>query len=114
MRCKTSLISDMWDEKLLAKGGQAAEVVKQKADIELDIDASLNQSIPYINFIKRISKPSALMELEIISEKGYYYRVAFTSSQNEEKKEIVCKIPDTHDVYCEIRIITPSVKPQSD
>ena len=42
MRFKTQVISDLWDEKLLAKGGPAAESVKQKIEIELDIDLSLN------------------------------------------------------------------------
>jgi len=116
MRFKTNLISDMWDEKLLTKGGPAADSVKQKAEIELDIDESLNQTLPYIGFIKKISKQSALFEMELVSEKGYYYRVAFSRNQTEDnpKKDGVSnntRIPDTQDVYCEIRIITPSVKP---
>lgn len=53
MRFKTQIISDLWDEKLLAKGGPAAESVKQKAEIELNIDLSLNQTIPYLCFLKK-------------------------------------------------------------
>ena len=82
MRFKTQVISDLWDEKLLAKGVAAADSVKQKIEIELDIDLSLNQTIPYLSFLKKGSKEGALFELEIVSEKGFYYRVAFTSSQN--------------------------------
>jgi hypothetical protein len=54
MRFKTQTISDLWDEKLLAKGGPAAESVKQKAEIQLDIDLSLNQTIPYLSFLKKV------------------------------------------------------------
>jgi len=42
MRLKTHLISDMWDEKVLAKGGPGTDSVKNKAEVELDIDESLN------------------------------------------------------------------------
>jgi hypothetical protein len=54
MRFKTQTISDLWDEKLIAKGGPAAESVKQKAEIQLDIDLSLNQTIPYLSFLKKV------------------------------------------------------------
>ena len=93
MRFKTHLISDMWDEKVLAKGGLGTDSVKQKAEMELDIDESLNQTLPYIGFLKKISKQGALFEMEIISDKGFYYRVAFTNSQSEDGK--VNRIPDT-------------------
>ena len=76
----------------------------------MDIDESLNQTLPYLGFIKKISKPGALFELELVTDRGYYYRTAFTSTQNE-KQQIVSKVPDTHDVYCEIRVIAAKVKP---
>lgn len=110
MTVKTQKLSDLWDEKVLEKGRQAVENVKIKADTRLEIDQSLNQTIPWVNFLKKTSKPGSIFEMEVVSVKGYYYRVAFSNSEYKE----IQNTPDTQDVYCEIRIIIPQIKAQSE
>lgn len=50
--------------------------------LKLNITSS-NISVPSVNFLKLHTKKDSLCELEIITEKGFYYRIALAHDKKE-------------------------------
>ena len=113
-------ISDAWDVKVAEKMKQtpqaAIEAAKLKKDGKSCIDNPLNVSVPWINFLEKKQKPESVIEMvrqlidnslqEVISDKGYYYRLSFPASKEAGKP------PSTFDPYCEIRLFMDSIEPE--
>eukprot|EP00347_Sterkiella_histriomuscorum_P021512 403333718 len=80
--------------------------IKQRPKLQI---SSSNITIPHLNFLRTQTKNESIFEIELISEKGYYYRISFT----KDNKIGQDGLPDSFDVYCEIKIVINNINQQS-
>ncbi|CDW90156.1 UNKNOWN [Stylonychia lemnae] len=107
MKFKTQLICDQWEYKVHQKQGQHQKMLEIKKKNKLTINNGTNNSVPQLNFLKNNMKEESIFELELVSEKGYYYRISFSNVKDESGLPKDMLIPDTFEVYCEIRVVLP-------
>ena len=68
LRITTDQISDQWDNKLTERASQQLnpkkpQSIEQKQNSVLAVDESLNQTLPYVEFLKMRQKPGSLFEM---------------------------------------------------
>ncbi len=96
--------------------GEAASGIQQKMSIKTCIENPLNVTVPWLRFLRKNQKPDSVFEMvnyysftvkELISEKGYYYRMSLT-------KDDPNKPPAAGDCYCEIKVWMEAISPVND
>ena len=85
--------------------------IMQKRALKLPIDLDCNKTVPIINFLKTSQKAGSCFDMEFVNEKGYYYRSAFSRQKSGTGKDPKQTLPDTQDVYCEIKVVIAQIKP---
>lgn len=101
MKVNIESLTDQWEFKMFQNNRHnSTKESSFSKKSKIFINSLTNSTVPAVNFLKSNTKLDSIFELELLSEKGYYYRISFTNSKIESPD----KIPDSYDVYCEIKI----------
>lgn len=84
MKLGAEQLSVSWDNKVLEKSSnklQASKAIEEKLAISDLMHEAFNISVPHLSMHINAAKKGSLFDLEFISDKGYYYRAAFSNSK---------------------------------
>jgi len=99
MKFKTYQAGEQWEYKLAQRGDQQKLNMMDTSSDKKSKLLSLSQSnftVPWISFLKHKIRPHSIFEIELVNEKGCYYRIAFTNSNDDEEGRVKVsnEIPD--------------------